>query len=313
MNVSDVSVIIATKNEGSVIDLCLKSVYNQSLLPIEVILVDGRSTDDTLEIAKQYPVKIIIETGKRSPSNARNIGVENAIGDIVLILDADTELDVDCIKNARKRFEDQNVIMVSPQLEILIHSQIESIQKKWFYGTRSKYRTPHGTGSAIQFVRKENFDKIKYDPTIGFGDDSDFKRRLRKQYLGSGKQIIFAEDSKIYANLPHTFSELSSQYQWYGRTALNYFKRYHSIDAFVRLGSVLTPALTLLSALLSIQLPIFNYFTLLGFIILIIRNAIICVRTKSIHIIEYLIFDYTRSILFVIGFLKSPFINYAGR
>jgi glycosyltransferase involved in cell wall biosynthesis len=308
----DVSIIIAAKNESAVIDSCLKSIYNQSLKPIEVILVDGRSTDDTVEKAQKYPAKIIIESGKPSPSNARNQGVENATGDIVLILDADTELDVDCIKYARERFEDPDVIMVSPQLEIRIHSYLEKIQKKWFYGTRSRYRTSHGTGSAIQFVRKKIFDQIKYDPTIGFGDDSDFRRRLNKRYLGSGKKVVFSEESKIYANLPHTFSELTSQYQWYGRTAFNYFKRYHSFDAFVRLGSLLLPTLTLLSFIFSTQ-KIFYYFTIIGFFTLLIRNLIICIRTKSIHIIEFLTFDFVRSILFVIGLLKSPFFDYAGR
>ena len=83
----NVSVIIPTKNEGPAIQGCLSSVFNQSLKPLEVIVVDGRSSDDTVTQAQQFDVKVITETEPASLPNARNLGVKNAKGEIILIID----------------------------------------------------------------------------------------------------------------------------------------------------------------------------------------------------------------------------------
>ena len=49
-----VSVIIPTRNEEQVISECLTAVFNQSFNPSEVIVVDGRSTDNTLKVASNF-------------------------------------------------------------------------------------------------------------------------------------------------------------------------------------------------------------------------------------------------------------------
>ena len=68
-----VSVVIPTKNSEQVILDCLSSLFNQSKKPLEVIVVDGRSTDNTLKIANQYPIKMIIETQPTSLPHAQLI------------------------------------------------------------------------------------------------------------------------------------------------------------------------------------------------------------------------------------------------
>jgi glycosyltransferase involved in cell wall biosynthesis len=109
-----VSVIIPTKNEEQVIHECLSSVFNQPLKPLEVIIVDGRSTDNTLKETRQFPVKVITETEPTSLPNARNLGTKNAKGDVIFIMDADVILDKNCIKNAIKYYEDPDTIAVIP-------------------------------------------------------------------------------------------------------------------------------------------------------------------------------------------------------
>ena len=52
-----ISVIIPVKNESEKIERCLEAVFSQSYKPHEVIVVDGHSTDKTVENARKFPVE----------------------------------------------------------------------------------------------------------------------------------------------------------------------------------------------------------------------------------------------------------------
>lgn len=52
-----ISLIIPVKNEEDKIERCLEAMFNQTIKPYEVIVVDGHSTDNTMENAKKFPVK----------------------------------------------------------------------------------------------------------------------------------------------------------------------------------------------------------------------------------------------------------------
>ena len=54
-----ISIIIRTKNGEQWITHCLKMVFSETITDIEVIIVDNMSTDNTLPIAKKFPVKTL--------------------------------------------------------------------------------------------------------------------------------------------------------------------------------------------------------------------------------------------------------------
>jgi len=56
-----ISVIIPVKNEADNIEQCLEAVFSQSPKPHEVIVVDGHSTDKTVESAKKFPVDVVYD------------------------------------------------------------------------------------------------------------------------------------------------------------------------------------------------------------------------------------------------------------
>jgi glycosyltransferase involved in cell wall biosynthesis len=86
----DVSVIVPTWNEEKYLSKCLHSLKNQvGRGPMEVIVVDGGSTDRTLEVAAKYADKVLVEPGKPVGA-ARNIGARHASGDTLAFIDADT-------------------------------------------------------------------------------------------------------------------------------------------------------------------------------------------------------------------------------
>lgn len=85
-----VSVVIPTYNRRAWIGRALDSVLAQSAPPIEIIVVDDGSDDDTAGFVKaQYPDVRLIEQPNRGVSAARNVGIELACGDWIALLDSD--------------------------------------------------------------------------------------------------------------------------------------------------------------------------------------------------------------------------------
>ncbi|MGG5506659.1 glycosyltransferase family 2 protein [Myroides sp. C6-3] len=92
-----ISVVIPCYNCSATIDVCIASVFSQSYLPFEVLLIDDGSKDQTLEmlyaIKEQYankPVSITVVTQKnQGPSVARNVGLTLAKGEWIAFLDSD--------------------------------------------------------------------------------------------------------------------------------------------------------------------------------------------------------------------------------
>ncbi len=89
-----ISVIIPTYNRSKTIEYCLKSVLNQTFPAFEVIVVDDCSTDNTIEIVKNYPderIKCFILTQNSGAQVARNRGIKEAKGEWIAFQDSDDE------------------------------------------------------------------------------------------------------------------------------------------------------------------------------------------------------------------------------
>jgi len=83
-----ISVVVPARNEADNIQQCLQAVFSQSCPPYEVIVVDGQSTDETVEKAKTFPVRILYE-GANSKGLACHIGLENASGEYIAFTNSD--------------------------------------------------------------------------------------------------------------------------------------------------------------------------------------------------------------------------------
>jgi glycosyltransferase involved in cell wall biosynthesis len=85
-----VSVVIPTYNRAHTVGRAVESVLLQSHRPLEVIVVDDGSTDNTLEILESYGDRIkVLRQPNGGPSAARNEGVAQAKGEIIAFLDSD--------------------------------------------------------------------------------------------------------------------------------------------------------------------------------------------------------------------------------
>ena len=100
-----ISIVIPTYNASGFMPGLLESIFNQALHNMEVIVVDDCSTDNTVEIAKQYPVRVIQMEANGGPARARNRGVREAAGDIIFFLDSDVLVLDGTIKEVEEYFQ----------------------------------------------------------------------------------------------------------------------------------------------------------------------------------------------------------------
>jgi glycosyltransferase involved in cell wall biosynthesis len=94
-----ISIVVPVKNEEKRINATLQSLAKIDYPNYEVIIVDGGSTDDTINSAKEFPFKIIQATNS-TPGQGRNIGVKNSSGEVIAFTDGDCMPEKNWLKNA---------------------------------------------------------------------------------------------------------------------------------------------------------------------------------------------------------------------
>lgn len=127
-----ISVIIPTYNEEKNIGRCLKSLDTQTVPrgEFEVIVVDGKSDDRTVKVAKKYADKVIQQKGE-GVGGARNDGVMISKGSIIACTDADCVLPKTWIERIQKNFKKETIVAVYGLLKpIDILENMENKTKK---------------------------------------------------------------------------------------------------------------------------------------------------------------------------------------
>jgi glycosyltransferase involved in cell wall biosynthesis len=116
-----VSVVIPAYNEQDTIEKCLSSFLHQTVRPLEVIVVDNRSTDETAarvraftqEHAEELNVRLLKQFDAQGIIPTRDYGMARAKGDIVGRIDADSTLDDGWVEAVQEGFADPSVAAAS--------------------------------------------------------------------------------------------------------------------------------------------------------------------------------------------------------
>ena len=101
------SLCMIVKNEADYLERCLNSVKD---VADEIIIVDTGSTDNTIEIAKKFNVKIIEHKWSNDFSEARNISLKNATKDWILVLDADETISKKDLEKIKELIKNKSVM-----------------------------------------------------------------------------------------------------------------------------------------------------------------------------------------------------------
>jgi len=108
------SVIVPALNEGKYIASTLRSLAEQTCKDFELIVKDGLSVDNTVDIAKEY-ADLVISRRDTSIGDARNQGARYAKGDVLVFVDADTSLDKNALELIVEDFSHYDIVLLLPK------------------------------------------------------------------------------------------------------------------------------------------------------------------------------------------------------
>jgi glycosyltransferase involved in cell wall biosynthesis len=107
---TSISVVIPAWNAEGTLGRCLESVAAQEEPAYEVIVVDDASDDGTAGIAGAAGVRVVTCERRRGPARARNRGVEEASGNVILFLDSDVTIPPDLTAGMRELFDSDGTV-----------------------------------------------------------------------------------------------------------------------------------------------------------------------------------------------------------
>ena len=206
------SVVVCVRNEEHRLRECLETVYLNA--PDEVIVVDGGSTDATLEVAREFPGIVIVESPNSTLPRDRQRGIDVARHDLVAMVDADHRL---LAGDLRSLLGDMDEFGFD-----IVQSGLISFENKGFWDRAEEEaweltqnipgrRTMVGSAPAIFHRRVFQFARFD-DHITSTIEDTDFAYRLSKfpaLRFGVGRtkirQFHFAD-----------LSTFVKKFQWYG-------------------------------------------------------------------------------------------------
>jgi glycosyltransferase involved in cell wall biosynthesis len=177
-----VSVIMAAYNAAEHIGDALDSALAQEWQPLEVVVVDDGSTDDTAEIVRRYPDVVYVHQDNQGPSAARNAAVEHSSGEFVANFDSDDLL-------PPTRISDQaRYLLAHPEVGAVFGRQEWMNAPEWM-ARDSVYGDVDGIPlSSVMFRREVFFELGGYDTSFVHGEDMDLLVRMRES--GIEYQVI---------------------------------------------------------------------------------------------------------------------------
>lgn len=124
----DFSIIIPIYNCSKYINRCINSILNQKYRNYEIILINDGSNDNSNIICDNYKEKYefikVIHQENRGVSSARNVGINNAIGEYIVFLDIDDYLEKDFF------FDVTKIINENPKIELITFGFFSEVENE---------------------------------------------------------------------------------------------------------------------------------------------------------------------------------------
>lgn len=219
-----VSVIATVLNEGPAVERLLESLASQSRQPNEVVIVDGGSTDDTLDVLRRWsesgrlPLRVLEKPGANI-SEGRNVAIAAAGGDLIASTDAGVCLEPEWLEALAAPFEGPHA---DPSLAV-VSGWFLADPQSLFEMAMGATVLPHVSEikgeSFLPSSRSVAFRKAAWESVGGYPEwldyceDLVFDFRLKEQY----QPFSFAPDAAVHFRPRGNLRSFFRQYYQYAR------------------------------------------------------------------------------------------------
>ncbi|MCS6153488.1 glycosyltransferase [Shewanella oncorhynchi] len=197
MKLPKITIITACFNSESTIERAINSLVNQSYKSIEYIVIDGGSTDRTMEIVNKYRglIDICISEPDSGIADAWNKGISHASGDIIGFLNADDLYSYDTLEKVANYYKDDSSSILYGECIFVDDGEIISLNKKYF--EINSLKSGFGFVHTTCFVPADIYRKVGgFDTSYKIAIDTDFLIRC------CNKNVQFVKgDHSVYMYL----------------------------------------------------------------------------------------------------------------
>lgn len=295
-----ISIIIPAFNEANYIQKTLSTLgglFHDNV--IDVIVVDNGSSDQTVELCKQFKWVNVIQLNYRTTvAEARNVGVLQSSYQCLVFIDADILVSKEWFSGLFKFAEDigaNNMVITGNKVSI---SQVPSwIELSWFACLKNTSISYINSGNLI--CSRYLFDLIGgFDQKLKTGEDVDFCERAKKN------GAIIKADPQFFVyheGYPKTLKAFFARERWHGIGDTQTFEKF--ITSKVAVVSLLV-ALLSVSILVCVGLGFYNY-AFLVFLILCVINLLVLIKRLAIKSIS----QFFSSMILNYIYLMARFIS----
>lgn len=233
-----VSVIIPVYNSSKYLKECIDSVLNQSYKNLEVIIIDDKSSDNSLDIINSYKdkrIKLISLDKNSGVSVARNIGIDKSSGDYITFIDSDDYWDLDKIKKQVDFIEKNNYVFIYSDYRFLKNNKFHNVHVPKSIVYKEALGNTTIFTSTVMFNMKYLDKKDIYMPLVKRGQDSlCWWRVLKSGITAYGMNDVLATyrvgDSSLSSN---KIIALKRTWNLYKLENISFFKRMYYFICYV--------------------------------------------------------------------------------
>ena len=176
----DLSVVVPVRNAEALVEECLDSIVRSDV--DDIVVVDGKSTDRTLEILARYPVRILSDDGRGLPA-ARLFGAEAAKHCHIALVDADVVLPDGALAALLQEFQEGGYTA--------LQAGLDSVGGPGYWGQALAHhhrtgRSKHWFGLVATSFERDVLLEHGFDQRFQSGEDIELRWRLQQRGLLAG-------------------------------------------------------------------------------------------------------------------------------
>jgi len=233
-----ISIITPAYNSEATITDTVKSVLSQTIAPYEYIVIDGKSSDNTVELVKSFRAEFeekgiilkIISEKDNGIYDAMNKGIDNACGDIVGIINSDDWYEPIAVETVTRIYKEKGFDMFFADLRLHKNNGMTIVKR----ARNRKYATSRDWNHPTTFITARMYEKYRYN-TKHLHDDYDLILRMKKD------DVHIEIANKVLANfrmngvshersLKKSIGRFKEKYEIY---RINGYPFYYGIECFL--------------------------------------------------------------------------------